>query len=96
MFMFGFKVSKNSNCCDGFKFVGTITSYATKSKSFIIISSIFVSFFLFTSPDTKFLEFLYFCEYFVLKTSSLIINSPLNASGSDVFSFVGNFKNCIR
>ena len=96
MFIFGFKLSKNSNCCDGFRFVGTITSYATKSKSFIIISSIFVNFFLLTNPDTKFLEFLYFSEYFDLKTSSLIINSPLIASGSDVFSFVGSFKNCIR
>ena len=97
--IFGSSVSKNSNCCDGFRFGGTITSYATKSTSFIMLSSVFVSFFLLTRPEMKFLEFLYFSEYFVLNTSSFIINSPRIANGCLSclsLSCCGNFSNGIR
>ena len=47
------------NCWDGVKFVGFITSYATKSKSLIISVSFGVNFFLFTIPETKLRELLY-------------------------------------
>ena len=87
--------NKNSNCSEGFKFSGTITSYATKSMSFIISSSSLFIFFLFTNPLIKlreFFEFLYFPKYFDLNNSSLIINSPLTT----ISLFDGRFKNGIK